>query len=72
VRLATLLRTTPESWLRMQQAVDLWEVRQQRAKELAEVKPLERERLQAVTMKEAGRACRQGESADCEAPRPES
>jgi len=28
VRLARLLRTTPESWLNMQQAVDLWELAQ--------------------------------------------
>lgn len=28
VRLARLLGTTPESWLNMQQAVDLWELEQ--------------------------------------------
>ncbi|MBI1726064.1 MAG: HigA family addiction module antidote protein [Candidatus Rokubacteria bacterium] len=28
VRLARLLRTTPESWLNMQQTVDLWELAQ--------------------------------------------
>jgi len=28
VRVATLLNTTPESWLRMQEAVDLWEIQQ--------------------------------------------
>jgi addiction module HigA family antidote len=28
IRLARLLRTTPESWLNMQQAVDLWELTQ--------------------------------------------
>jgi antitoxin HigA-1 len=27
-RLALLLDTTPESWPRMQEAIDLWEVRQ--------------------------------------------
>ena len=32
VRLGTLLDTSPESWLRMQESVDLWEVRQQRQK----------------------------------------
>jgi len=32
VRLARLLRTTPESWLNMQQAVDLWELAQADAK----------------------------------------
>ena len=26
VRIATLLRTTPESWLRMQEVLNLWEV----------------------------------------------
>ncbi|HWZ47174.1 MAG TPA: HigA family addiction module antitoxin [Herbaspirillum sp.] len=44
VRVATLLATTPESWLRMQEAVDLWMVRQQPAK-LSAVKPLDRARL---------------------------
>ncbi|WP_295994574.1 HigA family addiction module antitoxin [Rugamonas sp.] len=44
VRLATLLHTTPESWLRMQEAVSLWEVRQQPAK-LAAIKPLSKARL---------------------------
>jgi len=29
VRLARLLGTTPESWLNMQQAVDLWELEQE-------------------------------------------
>ena len=28
LRLATVLRTTPESWLRMQEALDLWELQQ--------------------------------------------
>ena len=32
VRLARLLRTTPESWLNMQQAVDLWELARADAK----------------------------------------
>ncbi len=44
VRVATLLNTTPESWLRMQEALDLWAVRQQPAK-MACVKPLSRKRL---------------------------
>lgn len=48
VRLATLLRTTPESWLRMQEAVDLWQVCHERADKLAAVKPLAKERLDAV------------------------
>jgi addiction module HigA family antidote len=38
-RLGKLLNTTPESWLRMQEAVDLWEVRQKPEK-LAAIKPL--------------------------------
>lgn len=28
IRIATLTNTTPESWLRMQEAVDLWELKQ--------------------------------------------
>ncbi len=44
-RVAKLLNTSPESWLRMQQAVDLWEVTQQPEK-LAGIKlKLERNRL---------------------------
>src|SRR4030067_2697276 len=37
-RLARLLKTTPESWLNMQAARDLWEVRQK--KEIREIEPL--------------------------------
>jgi addiction module HigA family antidote len=44
LRIATLLNTSPESWLRMQEAVDLWTVRQDASK-LASIKPLERSRL---------------------------
>lgn len=44
VRIATLFNTSPESWLRMQEAVNLWEIRQQPAK-LAAVKPLPKSRL---------------------------
>lgn len=44
VRVGRLFKTTPESWLRMQAAVDLWEVAQQPAK-LADVKPLPARRL---------------------------
>jgi addiction module HigA family antidote len=47
VRVATLLATTPESWLRMQEAIDLWAIRQQPAK-LAAVKPLDRNRLARI------------------------
>lgn len=50
LRVSTLLRTTPQSWLRMQEAVDLWQVRQERAEALAEIKPLDNDRLEAVTM----------------------
>lgn len=32
VRIAKLTNTTPESWLRMQQAVDLWELEQRPAR----------------------------------------
>jgi antitoxin HigA-1 len=39
VRLARLLRTTPESWLNMQQAVDLWEIERQ-DKKYRHIKPL--------------------------------
>jgi addiction module HigA family antidote len=45
-RVAKLLRTTPESWLRMQEAVDLWDVQQQPEK-LAGIKPLKAELLPA-------------------------
>lgn len=47
VRIGTLLNTSPESWLRMQEAVDLWEVAQRPAK-LAAVKPLPKRRLERV------------------------
>ena len=39
VRMAMVLRTTPETWMRMQQAVDLWEARQDAAK-FEKVQPL--------------------------------
>lgn len=45
-RVATLLNTTPESWLRMQEALDLWDV-QQRPEKLAGIKPLKTEPLAA-------------------------
>ena len=44
LRIATLLQTSPESWLRMQEAVRLWELRQQPVK-LAAIKPLSKARL---------------------------
>ena len=31
IRIAKLTRTTPESWLRMQETLDLWELSQSRA-----------------------------------------
>ena len=46
-RIATLLNTTAESWLLMQQAVDLWEVRQKQASPNG-VKPLPKSRLAAL------------------------
>jgi len=42
LRVAKLLNTTPESWLRMQEAVDLWDVLQKPEK-LANIKPLKSE-----------------------------
>jgi antitoxin HigA-1 len=46
-RVAKLLRTTPESWLRMQEAVDLWEL-EQHPERLAAVRPIEKRLLQAA------------------------
>lgn len=46
VRVAKLLNTTPESWLRMQEAVDLWDV-QKNPERLAAIKPLRLEWLAA-------------------------
>ncbi len=40
VRLARLLGTTPESWLNMQQAVDLWELEHEEGKRYRHIKPL--------------------------------
>ncbi len=45
-RVGKLLNTTPDSWLRVQQAVDLWEVQQKPAK-LAGIKPIKAELLAA-------------------------
>jgi antitoxin HigA-1 len=44
-RLAKLLRTTPESWLHMQAAVDLREI-EQHPERLANVAPIEKRQLQ--------------------------
>ena len=38
-RIAKLLNTTPQSWLRMQEALDLWEV-MQKPDRLAGIKPI--------------------------------
>jgi addiction module HigA family antidote len=40
LRLGRLLDTSPESWLAMQDAVDLWEVRNAKLEELDSVKPV--------------------------------
>ncbi len=45
-RVAKLLNTTADSWLRMQQAVDLWDVAQKPEK-LASIKPIKAELLAA-------------------------
>jgi antitoxin HigA-1 len=45
-RVGKFLNTTPESWLRMQEAVDLWEVQQQPEK-LAGIKPIKAELMAA-------------------------
>ncbi|HLQ25911.1 MAG TPA: HigA family addiction module antitoxin [Acidiferrobacterales bacterium] len=42
LRLARLLNTTPESWLNMQQAVDLWELARARTGRYARIKVLRR------------------------------
>jgi len=46
MRVAKLLNTTPESWLRMQEAVDLWEM-QQKPEKLADITPIKKELLAA-------------------------
>ena len=45
-RVGKLLNTTPESWLRMQEAVDLWDVHQQPEK-FEGIKPLKAELMAA-------------------------
>lgn len=40
LKLARLLNTTPEVWLNMQRAVDLWQERRRLADELAGIKPM--------------------------------
>ena len=46
MRVAKLLNTTPESWLRMQEAVDLWEL-QQNPEKLADITPIKKQLLAA-------------------------
>lgn len=41
IRLGSLTNTTPESWLRMQEACDLWVLRQGRASEYANIGTLQ-------------------------------
>lgn len=45
-RVGKLLNTTPESWLRMQEAVDLWEL-QQHPEKFEKIKPLKTELIAA-------------------------
>jgi addiction module HigA family antidote len=40
LRLAKLLNTTPESWLRMQQALDLWELEHKQKDRYDAIQPL--------------------------------
>jgi antitoxin HigA-1 len=47
IRIGTLLQTSAESWLLMQQAVDLWEIRQN-SEPKQTVKPLDKTRLAAL------------------------
>ena len=47
-RIAKLLRATAESWLRMQAAVDLWEL-EQRPERLATVQPIDKRLLHATS-----------------------
>lgn len=46
LRLATVLRTTPESWLRMQEALDLWQLKQT-PERFSALKPIDPELLAA-------------------------
>jgi addiction module HigA family antidote len=49
VRIGKLLNTSAESWLHMQEAVDLWAVQQETSK-LVGVKPLPKARLRAYSI----------------------
>ena len=46
-RIAKFLRTTPQSWMRMQEAVDLWEL-DQHPELFAAVRPIAKRQLQAA------------------------
>ena len=46
LRLATVLHTTPESWLRMQEALDLWRLKQT-PERFSTLKPIDPELLAA-------------------------
>lgn len=46
-RIAKLLKTTPESWLRMQEAIDLWEIRQHPEK-LKSIRPIRASALEVA------------------------
>ena len=45
LRLGRLLDTSPESWLAMQDAVDLWEVRNAKLEDLKSVKPVAKRKV---------------------------
>lgn len=49
IRIARLLNTSAESWLLMQQALDLWEVRQN-SSAVESVKPLSESRLAGLSL----------------------
>ena len=40
-RLARFLKTTPEVWIRLQEAVDLWDTLQAKKKEYTRIRPLD-------------------------------
>ncbi|MDA8347774.1 MAG: HigA family addiction module antitoxin [Pseudomonadota bacterium] len=45
LRIGRLLDTSPESWLAMQDAVDLWEVRNAKLEEIESVKPVSKQKV---------------------------
>ena len=45
LRIGRLLDTSPESWLAMQDAVDLWEVRNTKLEEIESVKPVSKRKV---------------------------